>query len=68
MGAALMFVDLPHYWSPPEPPPPQRRYPELTIRQQKVLAWIIGFNVLMLFLAPIAGVTLFDVIAAVLRN
>jgi hypothetical protein len=58
-----MFVDLPHYWSPPEP---QRPRPRLTERQQKVMGWIIGFNVMMLFLAPIAGITIFDVLLALL--
>jgi hypothetical protein len=62
-----MFVDLPHYWSPPEPPR-RRQPPKLTKRQEKVLGWIIGFNLVMLFVAPLAGVTMFDVVLALLRH
>jgi hypothetical protein len=66
-GALSMFVDLPQYWSPPEPPAPKRLRPDLTPGQTKILGWIIGFNVAMLFLGPIAGASLFEAVAAMLR-
>jgi hypothetical protein len=61
-----MFVDLPNGWPPPEPSRPRRPNPRLTPREQKVMGWIIGFNIVMLLLGPIAGTTLFDAVLAML--
>lgn len=62
-----MFVDsenrrLPEPWRP-QPPKPR-----LTARQQKVMVWIIGFNVVMLLFGPLAGTTLLQAIWAALTN
>jgi hypothetical protein len=59
-----MFVDLPHYWSPPEGPQPEKTRPRLTKRQEKALGWILGFNILMLFLGPLAGSSVLEAIRA----
>lgn len=52
-----MFLDLKNYTPPPEPP--ANRGPEqLTSRQQKALAWIVGLNIILLLIAPIGGATI----------
>jgi hypothetical protein len=61
-----MYVDLPHYWSLPERPQPSKK-PRLTKRQEKALGLIIGFNILMLFLGPLAGTSVLAAIMAALR-
>jgi len=58
-----MFLDLKNYTPPPDPPGEPGR-PSLTPRQQKTLMAIIGFNILLLFIAPIGGAT---IIAAFLQ-
>jgi hypothetical protein len=43
-------------WPPPprwEPEPP--RPPRISARDERVLLWLVGVNLAMLFLAPIAG-------------
>lgn len=52
-----MFVDLPGSWPPedPRPDPPPRR---LSMREQKVLVWLIGVNALLLLIAPVGGASL----------
>lgn len=52
-----MFLDLKNYNPRPEPPPPQPEKPSLTLQQQKIMAWIICCNVLLLLIAPIGGAT-----------
>ncbi|MFD1745426.1 hypothetical protein ACFSE1_08150 [Rhizobium helianthi] len=52
-----MFLDLKNYNPKPEPPRQEPARPNLTVRQQKLLAWIICFNVLLLLVAPIGGAT-----------
>lgn len=54
-----MFVDY-RNWRPPEPLPEPPGPPKLTRAQEKTLMWAIGLNVAMLFLAPLAGVTIFQ--------
>lgn len=66
MGAA-MFVDdenrrLPEPWEPPRPEP------RLTAGEQKVMMWIIGFNVAMLLFGPLAGTTLLQAMWALLAR
>ena len=51
-----MFLDLNNFTPPPEPPAEPDR-PSLTPRQQKVLAWIAGLNIVLLFIAPVGGAT-----------
>jgi len=59
-----MFLDLNNYTPPPDPPAEPDRSPSLTPRQQKTLMMIIGFNIFLLFVAPIGGAT---VISALLE-
>ena len=56
-----MFVDLPGSWPPQDPPPdpPRRR---LSVREQKVLMWLLGVNVLLLLIAPVGGATLIQLL------
>jgi hypothetical protein len=57
-----MYLDTKREWVPPEwPEKPPRR---LTERQESVLMWLLGVNLLLLFVGPLAGVTLFDGIYA----
>ena len=60
-----MFVDFSEGGPPPPPwrPDPAKR--RLTPRQESTMAWILGFNLLVLFVAPIAGVTLFDALLSI---
>ncbi|MDO1585049.1 hypothetical protein [Rhizobium oryzicola] len=56
-----MFRDLNGYYSRrPDPPPEQPPKRQLTPRQQKTLLWIIAFNVVTLFIAPIGGATVIE--------
>lgn len=61
-----MFVD---FRDQPPPPPwrPQRPKPRLTARQEKTLAAIIAFNVLLLLGPPIGGATLFGALTLLFR-
>jgi len=60
-----MFLDLNNDWTPPEPwNPPPRRQPRLSKRKEGLVIGLVGFNVLMLLLAPIAGMTFFDIAIA----
>lgn len=60
-----MFLDLKSYGPRPEPWPPKDKRPQLTPRAQKILLWIIGFNVIVLTIAPIGGATVIDAAVAV---
>ena len=59
-----MFLEFPD--EGPSSGPPDRPEPRLTPRGERVLFAVIGFNVVLLFVAPIAGVTFFDALAAAL--
>ncbi|MEH3123858.1 MAG: hypothetical protein PGN16_18145 [Sphingomonas phyllosphaerae] len=61
-----MFVD---FRDQPPPPPwqPRRARQRLTRRQVKALAAIIGFNVILLIVAPIGGATLIGALAMLFR-
>lgn len=61
-----MFVDLQGFT--PREPRPRRERPQLTERESKVLGWIIAFNLVMLFVGPLAGVTMFDVVVALFKH
>jgi hypothetical protein len=45
---------MPERWLPE---PPRRR---MSKRGRTMFAWVLGFNLLMLLIAPIGGATLFD--------
>ncbi len=61
-----MFVDT-RDWPPPPPWQPERPARRLTDRQARVMRNIVAFNLVMLIVGPLAGVTLLDAVAAVLR-
>ncbi len=63
-----MYVDSRNDWPAPGPRKPPRPHSRLTKRQETVVIWIIAFNLVMLLLAPLAGVTLFDAIIALMRG
>lgn len=54
-----MFVDMP--WPPedPRPDPPRRR---LSGREERILVWLIGINLVLALVAPIGGATLLQVL------
>ncbi len=58
-----MFLDLNNYTPPPEPPADRGPQP-LTPRQQKTLMWIVGVNLILLFVAPIGGATIISAMIA----
>jgi hypothetical protein len=55
-----MFVDFQNGWPPPEPWEPKPKPPRMTKRAETLTTWIIGFNLAMLVIGPLAGVTVFD--------
>lgn len=61
-----MFLDMKSYGPRPEPLPPKPTKPSLSPRDQKVLAWVICVNVLILFIAPIGGATVIQSLLAFL--
>ncbi|KQU55982.1 hypothetical protein ASG67_07830 [Sphingomonas sp. Leaf339] len=63
-----MFVDFRNAWPPPEPWQPKPQPPRISRRGESVLAWILGFNLLMLFLGPLAGATVIDAVVALFRS
>jgi hypothetical protein len=56
---ARMFRDLNGYYPRPDRPERPRR---LTARQEKVMIAILCFNVLVLIIAPIGGVSMIEVL------
>ncbi|MGJ4998373.1 hypothetical protein ACQR0Z_28375 [Bradyrhizobium sp. HKCCYLS3077] len=61
-----MFIDLPGYWPhEPKPKPPKRR---LSAGREKLLLALLGFNMVMLVVAPIGGATLIHWLIAVLAR
>ena len=63
-----MFVDFNNQWSLPErrdPPPPP---PRVTKRQERTIAWVLGINLVMLVIGPLAGATIFDAVLALVRG
>lgn len=58
-----MFVDFRNAFPPPEPwPQPSRK--RVSPQAERTLSWIVAFNLVMLVLGPLAGVTLFDFLRA----
>jgi hypothetical protein len=62
-----MYVDFRSDWPPPEPRKPSCPTKRLSRRRESVLLYVIGFNLLMLVLAPLAGATVFDAVIALVR-
>ncbi|WP_375394820.1 hypothetical protein [uncultured Sphingomonas sp.] len=63
-----MFVDFRNAWPPPEPWPPKRPPRHVTKRRERMIGWIVGLNLLMLLVGPLAGATIFDAIVALVRG
>lgn len=64
-----MFLDLQGYYRrQPDPPPENPPRPELSVAQQKLLVWLICFNLLLLLVAPIGGATVVDALLALLTG
>ena len=62
-----MFVDFSNAWPPPGPWEPDKSRARLTKRQERLVAWIIGVNLLLLLVAPLGGSTVVDAVVALLR-
>lgn len=61
-----MFLDTRDPWPPHEPwsPPPRRNRPPLSRPRERLVLSLVGLNLLLLFIAPIAGITFFDIALA----
>ena len=62
-----MFRDLNGYVPRREPLPPRPKYKPLTPKQEKVLVWVIGFNLLMALFGPFCGSSVIDAMIAGFR-
>ncbi len=62
-----MFLDLRDQWPPVPPPPPlpKTAQPRLDKRGERIIGLIIAINLGFLMLAPIAGSTVVQAVAAV---
>ena len=49
------------------PREPQKKPPRLTAGQQKLLMWALGIELLLLFLAPIGGVSIVSALLYIAR-
>ena len=59
-----MFVD--EGWRPPREPawePPSRK-PPMTKAQERAVVWIVGLNVVLLFVAPVGGASVIHALIA----
>ncbi|MEZ0497830.1 hypothetical protein [Sphingomonas sp. IW22] len=63
-----MFVNFNGDWPPQPEPPPRPTPPRLDKRARTRFTWVIAFNLLLLLLMPLAGVTLFDAVVALFRG
>ncbi len=53
-----MYLDLQGYYRrQPEEPPRKPQYRQLSRREQKVLVWVLGLNLILALIAPIGGAT-----------
>lgn len=65
-----MFLDVRDQW-PPVPPPsplPESRKPRLGKRGERIVGLIVAINLGLLLLAPIAGSSVAQVLAAAFRT
>ncbi|WP_226019601.1 hypothetical protein [Novosphingobium sp. FKTRR1] len=65
-----MFLDLRDPWPsvPPSPPPPEPRRRLLGRRGERVIGVLVGLNLLMLAVAPIAGGSIVQGIRALIMS
>ncbi len=60
-----MFVEGGGGWKPqPWQPPPRK--PHITKKQERLILWLVGVNILFLLIAPIGGVTIVETVMSVL--
>ncbi len=62
-----MFVEGGGGWKPPPWRPPPRK-PRVTKKQERVILWLVGVNVLFLLIAPIGGVTIVETVISLLAH
>lgn len=64
-----MFLDLRDPWPsvPPSPPPPEPAPRRLGRRGERVIGVLVGLNLLMLALAPIAGSSVVQAVRAIIN-
>jgi hypothetical protein len=62
-----MFRDLNGYLPRREPLPQRPKFEPLTPRQESVLMWVLGFNLLMALLGPFCGSSVVEAIVSVIR-
>ena len=60
-----MFVEGGGGWKPPPWQPPPRK-PHITKKQERLILWLVGVNVLFLLIAPIGGVTIVETVVSLL--
>ncbi|MDE1158497.1 MAG: hypothetical protein PW791_09490 [Neorhizobium sp.] len=61
-----MFRDLGSYHPRPQKPePPARR---LTPAQERLVVWVLGFNVLMLVLGPFCGSSVVEAVLSLIQR
>jgi hypothetical protein len=63
-----MFLDVRDPWPPPPPSPPEPRKPVLEKRRERVVGLVVAINLGLLLLAPIAGGSVAQAIAAMFRH
>ena len=63
-----MFVDFSNQGPAPGPWDPNPSRIRLTKRQERMVAWIIGLNLVMLLVAPLGGSTLVEAAVMLFRH
>jgi hypothetical protein len=59
----MMYRDLGGSYGRRRLPEPEKKPPRLSRRQQALLMWVIGIELLLLFIAPIGGSSIIDAIS-----
>jgi type II secretory pathway component PulM len=62
-----MFRDLNAYQPRKEPPRPKKKYRQLTPREEKLLIFVIAFNLLVTLFSPFCGSTVVDGVISLFR-
>jgi len=64
-----MYRDLEGYYrQQPEPPQRKPQYRQLSMREQKVLLWVLVFNAVLALVAPIGGATVISGVLALFHG
>ncbi|WP_242096091.1 MULTISPECIES: hypothetical protein [unclassified Sphingomonas] len=62
-----MFLDLHNAWPPPEPWSPPSR-PRMTKTRERMIGWLLGFNLLMLLVGPLAGASVLEILVPLFKR